>query len=72
MRITYDREIDALSITFRDTTVTIRELAEGIAAEYDSEGKLVGLEVLDAARRFGGPSTLQQVVLEGVGPEANP
>ena len=72
MRITYDREVDALSITFRDTTVTTRELAEGIAAEYDSEGKLVGLEVLDAARRFGGPSTLQQVVLEGVGPEANP
>ncbi|HTE83262.1 MAG TPA: DUF2283 domain-containing protein [Dehalococcoidia bacterium] len=67
MKITYDREVDALSITLRDTTVTTRELAEGIAAEYDGEGTLVGLEVLDAEKRLGGRSTLQQVILEGIG-----
>jgi uncharacterized protein YuzE len=68
MRISYDSQVDASSITFRDTTVTARELAEGIAAEYDGDGKLVGLEVLDAATRFGDPSTFRQVILEGVGP----
>ncbi len=68
MKITYDPEVDALSITFRDTTVTTKHLAEGIAAEYDSEDRLVGLEILDAVRRFGGQDTLRQVVLEGVGP----
>lgn len=67
MRISYDQEVDALSITFRDTTVITHELAEGIVAEYDREGHLVGLEVLDAAQRFGDPSTFQQVILEGVG-----
>ena len=68
MRISYDAEVDALSISFRDTTVSTRELAEGIEGEYDAEGRLVGLEVLDAARRFGTPSTFQQVILEGLGP----
>ena len=68
MKITYDPKVDALSIVFRETTVTTRQLAEGIAAEYDSEDRLVGLEILDAVRRFGGRDTLRQVVLEGIGP----
>jgi uncharacterized protein YuzE len=68
MRIRYDAEVDALGITFRDTTVTTQDLADGLAAEYDASGQLVGLEILDAARRFGDPSALQQVILEGVGP----
>jgi uncharacterized protein YuzE len=68
MKIRYDSAIDALSIIFRETTVTTRHLADGIAAEYDSEGRLAGLEVLDAARRFGGRDTLRQVVVEGLSP----
>lgn len=67
MRIIYDQEVDALSIIFRDTTVTTQELAEGIAAEYDAQGRLVGLEILDAAQRFGDPSIFQQVILESIG-----
>jgi uncharacterized protein YuzE len=68
MKIRYDAEVDALSIIFRDTTVTTAELAEGLTAEYDAEGRLVGLELLDAESRFGDPSVLQQIVLEGIGP----
>ena len=67
MKISYDPEVDALSIVFRETTMTTEHLAEGIAADYDSEGRLVGLEVLDATARFGGRETLSQVILEGVG-----
>ena len=48
MKISYDPEVDALSITFRETTVTTKHLAEGIAADYDSEGRLASLEILDA------------------------
>ena len=70
MRITYDREVDALSITFRETTVTTKELGDGIAADYDEDGRLAGIEVLDATERFGGTETLQQVMLEGIGPRA--
>jgi uncharacterized protein YuzE len=68
MHIRYDAEVDALSIIFRDATVTTQELAEGVTAEYDEQGRLVGLEILDAAKRFGDPNALQQVILEGVGP----
>jgi uncharacterized protein YuzE len=68
MKISYDAQVDALSIVFRDTSVTTKHLAEGIAADYDSEDRLVGLEILDAVRRFGGQETLRQVVLEGIGP----
>ncbi len=66
MKITYDPEVDALSIVFRETTVTTKHLAEGIAADYDSEGRLAGLEILDAQKRLG-DETMQRVELEGVG-----
>jgi uncharacterized protein YuzE len=71
--------VDALSITFRETTVTTKHLAEGIAADYDSEGRLAGLEILDAQKRFGGAAvtrrdsarpgfpTMRRVELDGVG-----
>jgi YD repeat-containing protein len=68
MRISYDPEVDALSIIFRDTTVTTQALAEGITAEYDAQGRLVGIEILDAVKQLGDPSVLQQVVLERLGP----
>jgi uncharacterized protein YuzE len=67
MKISYDAEVDAMSITFRDTTVTTKELGEGIAADFDSEGRLAGIEILDAAKRLGGADPLGQVILEGVG-----
>jgi len=66
MKISYDAEVDALSITFRETTVTTKHLAEGIAADYDRDGRLAGLEILDAQERFGGRETMREVVLEGL------
>ena len=66
MKISYDAEVDALSITFRETTVTTKHLAEGIAADYDCDGRLAGLEILDAQKRFGGRATMREVVLEGL------
>jgi uncharacterized protein YuzE len=66
MKITYDREVDALYIRFKETTVTTKHLAEGIAADYDSEGRLAGIEVLDAAKRLGDPAVFKQVILEDV------
>jgi uncharacterized protein YuzE len=67
MRITYDKEVDALRIIFRETTVTSKELGDGIALDFDSDGKLAGIEVLDASSRFGEKDTLRKVVLEGIG-----
>jgi len=68
VRIRYDAAVDALSIIFRETTVTTRDLADGVVGEFDADGRLVGLEILDASRKFNDPSAFQQVILEGVGP----
>lgn len=66
MRITYDKEADALRIIFRETTVTTKELGDGIALDFDAEGKIAGIEVLDASDRLGEKDTLLKVVLEGI------
>ena len=70
MKIAYDSEVDALSIIFLESTVTTKHLTEGIAADYDAQGRLAGIEILDVLKRFGDAETLRQVVLEGVGPAA--
>lgn len=66
MKITYDAEVDALYIRFREATVTTKHLAEGIAADYDSDGLLVGLEILDARKRTGNKDMFKQIVLEDI------
>lgn len=66
MRITYDAEVDVLYIRFREATVTTEHLAEGIAADYDAEGRLAGIEILDAAKRLGDGSAFRQVILENI------
>jgi uncharacterized protein YuzE len=54
-------------IRFEEGTVTTKNLTEGIAADYDAEGKLAGIEILDAVKRFGNKETLRKVTLEEVG-----
>jgi len=66
MKISYDAEVDALTITFRETTVTTKHLAEGIAGDYDRDGRLAGLEILDAKRRFGDEYTFAHLTVEGM------
>lgn len=58
--------MDALYIRFKETAVTTKHLAEGIAADYDAEGRLAGIEILDAMKRLGDPKVFRQVVLEDV------
>ncbi len=72
MKISYDPEVDALAIVFRETTVTTKHLAEGIAADYDASGRLAGLEILDAKTRFGDGTNFASVTLEGLALAAKP
>ena len=66
MKITYDSEVDALYIRFLETTVTTHHVAEGVAVDYDSEGKIVGIEILDAAKRFGSKDIFKKVTRENL------
>jgi len=64
MRITYDSQVDALYIRFIETTVTTEHVAEGVALDYDADGRLAGIEILDAVKRFGTKDVFKKVTLE--------
>jgi len=64
MRITYDSEVDAFYIRFIKTTVTTNHVAEGIAVDYDADGRIAGIEILDAAKRFGSKDVFKKVTIE--------
>ncbi len=56
MKISYDTEVDALYLEFyalEPGTAEARPLDEGIIANYGPDGRLAGLEVLDASRVIG-------------------
>lgn len=56
MKIEYDPEVDALYIQFRPVapgTVENRAISEEVTADYGPDGKLVGLEILDASVVLG-------------------
>lgn len=67
MHITYDSKVDALYIRFEDATVTTKKLTDDIAVDYDADGKLAGIEILDCIKCFGDKSTLRKVTLEEIG-----
>ncbi len=68
MRISYDSEVDALYIRFIETTVTTKHVADGVAVDYAADGRIAGIEVLDARKRFGDEQILRRVVLEDLVP----
>ena len=54
MKITYDREVDALYIQLRDVKPSHGvDFEEGVTIDVDAEGHIVGLELLDASDRLG-------------------
>jgi len=38
----------------------------GGAADYDADGRLAGIEILDAVKRLGDPQVFRQVILEDI------
>jgi uncharacterized protein YuzE len=64
MLITYDSEVDALYIRFIEATVTTKHLSLGVAVDYDAEGHIAGIEILDAIRRLGTKDVFRKVTLE--------
>jgi YD repeat-containing protein len=66
MTISYDREVDALYIRFKGTTVTTKHLEEGVALEYDADGHLAGIDILDALKRIGDASAFDRITVEGI------
>ena len=60
MKVTYDQEVDVLRIILNDEDSD--ENKPGVIIDYDGQGNVVGLEVLDASTRIANPRTLEYVV----------
>jgi uncharacterized protein YuzE len=53
MKITYDREGDALYIQLRDVSAADSvDIEEGVVADLDEDGHIICFEVLDAKERL--------------------
>jgi uncharacterized protein YuzE len=53
MKIDYSKEADALYIKLRDAKIVDTEdIEEGITVDFDEQGHIVGIEILDAHEKI--------------------
>jgi uncharacterized protein YuzE len=57
MKIRYDKEVDVLYILLSEKKIKESdERKQGIIIDYDKEGSIVGIEILDASKRMKNPT----------------
>ena len=53
MRTTYDEEADVLAILLADAEVEeTRSIAPGVEVDYDSDGRVLAIELLNASKKY--------------------
>ena len=63
MKITYDRELDIVRILFSNNAIEESdENSPGMIVDFDKNGNVVGLEVLDASQRLENPTAVEFAV----------
>ena len=61
MRVRVDKAADAVYLNLTDRPIKdSAEVADGIVVDYDDEGRIVGVEILDASKRTNDPEALKQ------------
>ena len=59
MKTMYDPDTDALYVRFADAKIVESEaVAQGIVIDFDGDGRIVALEVLDARRHLAAGAEL--------------
>ena len=67
MKVTYDSEVDVLHVLFSNAPIEESdEDKPGVILDYDKDGNVVGVEILDAQKRLGALENVRQVELEGM------
>ena len=53
MKTTYDSSSDALYVRFADTAIVeSEEVADGVVLDFDADGRIVAIEVLEAKKHL--------------------
>jgi uncharacterized protein YuzE len=53
MKIEYDKQVDALYIRIQEKDVArTQEVSDDVNLDFDDKGRLIGLEVLSASKRY--------------------
>jgi len=53
MKLHYDKKVDALYIRLNDKRyVESDEISDGVIFDYDKQGKIIAIEILDASQKF--------------------
>ena len=74
MHVRVDHAADAIYLNLTDRPIKeSEEVADGIVVDYDAEGRIVGVEILDASKRTNDPDVLKQFSFElpTVGPQTS-
>lgn len=65
MRVRIDQQADAVYLDLTDREIeSSEEVADGIILDYDKEGRLVGIEILDASTKAGYADALRKLTLD--------
>jgi uncharacterized protein YuzE len=65
MRVRIDPKADAIYLDLTEhEIVNSEEVSEGIIVDYDRNGRVVGVEILDASKKAGEPSVFEKFNLE--------
>ena len=63
MKVTYDVETDILRVIFSSSAIQESdEDKPGVILDYDKDGNIVGLEILDASKRTDNPRAVEYAV----------
>jgi uncharacterized protein YuzE len=64
MKVTYDPEVDVLRILLNGSAIAESdEDKPGVIIDYDADGNVVGIEILDASTRVEDPRSLDYGVV---------
>jgi uncharacterized protein YuzE len=64
LKIEYDLQADAIYIRFcAGSVVESQEIRPGVVFDFDLEGKVLGIEMLDVSERIDNPRELAMVLL---------
>jgi uncharacterized protein YuzE len=63
VKVTYDPEVDVLRIVLSDSAIEESdEDKPGVILDYDKDGNVVGLEILEASKRITNPRSVEYAV----------